>query len=203
MRLPDLGDRELVGRAAGLNDQQIDELAKLECGVAAIYQNDWIEPVLGKVFEFKMAQKKALEYSNLKITDTTKEAKEHIKRVILASGEFVRIDSSLVMKSNLSARLKVLMLELKSGKRNPAAYLIKIFKALYPNIRLAVYKDSEGKYINSMKENIAKECGELTAGQLKNALYYYLGILGGSGKLDPQEYSEIREELKSYVPSDC
>lgn len=202
-RLPDQMDRELVGRAAGLNDQQIDELAKLECGVAAIYQNDWIEPVLGKVFEFKMAQKKALEYSNLKITDTTKEAKEHIKRVILASGEFVRIDSSLVMKSNLSARLKVLMLELKSGKRNPAAYLIKIFKALYPNIRLAVYKDSEGKYINSIKENIAKECGELTAGQLRNALYYYLGILGGSGKLDPQEYSEIREELKSYVPSDC
>ena len=202
-RLPDQMDRELVGRAAGLNDQQIDELAKLECGVAAIYQNDWIEPVLGKVFEFKMTQKKALEYSNLKITDTTKEAKEHIKRVILASGEFVRIDSSLVMKSNLSARLKVLMLELKSGKRNPAACLIKIFKALYPNIRLAVYKDSEGKYINSMKENLAKECGELTAGQLKNALYYYLGILGGSGKLDPQEYSEIREELKSYVPSDC
>ena len=202
-RLPDQMDRELVGRAAGLNDQQIDELAKLECGVAAIYQNDWIEPVLGKVFEFKKAQKKALEYSNLKITDTTKEAKEHIKRVILASGEFVRIDSSLVMKSNLSAQLKVLMFELKSGKRNPTDNLIRIFKALFPDIRLAVYKDPEGKYINSMKENIAKECGLLTAGQLKNALYYYLGVLGGSGKLDPKEYSEIREELKSYVPSDC
>lgn len=49
MRLPDLGDRELVGRAAGLNDDQILELAKLPCGVAAVYQNEWIQPVLCKV----------------------------------------------------------------------------------------------------------------------------------------------------------
>ena len=49
MRLPDLSDRELVGRAANLNDNQIDELAKLPCGVGAIYQNEWIQPVLCKV----------------------------------------------------------------------------------------------------------------------------------------------------------
>ena len=49
MRLPDLSDRELVGKAAGLNDDQIIELSKLPLGVAAVYQNDWIEPVLCKV----------------------------------------------------------------------------------------------------------------------------------------------------------
>lgn len=48
-RLPDLSDRELAGRAANLNDQQIIELARLPKGVAAVYQNDWIEPVLCKV----------------------------------------------------------------------------------------------------------------------------------------------------------
>ncbi|MBR4627861.1 MAG: ATP-binding protein [Ruminococcus sp.] len=46
MRLPDLLDRELVGRAANLNDNQIAELAKLPRGVAAVYQNEWIQPVL-------------------------------------------------------------------------------------------------------------------------------------------------------------
>ncbi len=46
MRLPDEGDRQLVGKAAGLNDGQIAELAKLQRGVAAVYQNEWIEPVL-------------------------------------------------------------------------------------------------------------------------------------------------------------
>ncbi|MDY5467361.1 MAG: hypothetical protein SPF98_07245 [Campylobacter sp.] len=52
MRLPDQDDRELVGKAANLNDDQIAELAKLPCGVAAVYQNEWVEPVLCKVDEF-------------------------------------------------------------------------------------------------------------------------------------------------------
>lgn len=49
MRLPDQSDRELVGKAANLDDEQIKELAKLPCGVAAVYQNEWIQPILCKV----------------------------------------------------------------------------------------------------------------------------------------------------------
>lgn len=49
LRLPDQSDRELVGRAAGLNEEQIEELAKLDKGVAAVYQGEWLEPVLCKV----------------------------------------------------------------------------------------------------------------------------------------------------------
>lgn len=44
--LPDISDRELVGRAASLNDNQIIELSRLKTGVAAVYQNNWLEPVL-------------------------------------------------------------------------------------------------------------------------------------------------------------
>lgn len=46
LRLPDESDRQLVGKAANLNDDQIAELAKLRVGVAAIYQNNWLQPVL-------------------------------------------------------------------------------------------------------------------------------------------------------------
>ena len=49
MRLPDGGDRELVGGSEALNESQTAELARLPCGVAAVYQNDWIEAVLCKV----------------------------------------------------------------------------------------------------------------------------------------------------------
>lgn len=52
-RLPDFSDRELVGKAATLNEEQIKELAKLPLGVAAVYQNNWIEPVLCKVEKFE------------------------------------------------------------------------------------------------------------------------------------------------------
>lgn len=53
MRLPDQEDRELVGKASNLNEDQIKELAKLPKGVAAVYQNDWIQPVLCKVPKFE------------------------------------------------------------------------------------------------------------------------------------------------------
>ena len=49
MRLPEASDRDAVGRAVGLNEDQILELSKLDKGVAAIYQNNWLEAVLTKI----------------------------------------------------------------------------------------------------------------------------------------------------------
>lgn len=49
MRLPEASDCEAVGRSIGLNDRQIAELSRLDQGVAAIFQNDWLEAVLTKV----------------------------------------------------------------------------------------------------------------------------------------------------------
>ncbi len=52
LRLPEYSDRELVGKSANLNEEQINELAKLPKGVAAVYQNEWLEPVLCKVAKY-------------------------------------------------------------------------------------------------------------------------------------------------------
>ena len=49
MRLPEANDCEAVGRAIGLDDEQIAELSRLDKGVAAIYQNNWLEAVLTKI----------------------------------------------------------------------------------------------------------------------------------------------------------
>lgn len=46
LRLPYSEDREIVGKAVALNDDQIKEIAKLPKGVAVLYQNDWLEAVL-------------------------------------------------------------------------------------------------------------------------------------------------------------
>jgi hypothetical protein len=62
LRLPDESDRKLVGKAAGLNDDQIVELSRLDTGVAAVYQNHWLEPVLCKVDEFKKEKWKPVEH---------------------------------------------------------------------------------------------------------------------------------------------
>ncbi|WP_214850697.1 ATP-binding protein [Exiguobacterium sp. s193] len=49
MRLPESTDRQLVGSSIGLDEHQTSEISKLETGVAVIYQNDWLEPILGKI----------------------------------------------------------------------------------------------------------------------------------------------------------
>lgn len=63
LRTPEYNDRALIGKAAGLSDGQIDEVAKLPLGVAAVYQNDWLEPVLCR-FE-KYEYDSAYEYAIL------------------------------------------------------------------------------------------------------------------------------------------
>ncbi len=52
MRLPDENDRRLIGKSAALRDDQLDEIARLPKGVAIVYQNDWLEPVLCQINKF-------------------------------------------------------------------------------------------------------------------------------------------------------
>lgn len=49
MRLPEVEDCQAVGKSIGLNEEQIRELSRLSTGVAAVYQNNWLEPVLVQV----------------------------------------------------------------------------------------------------------------------------------------------------------
>ena len=58
LRLPDAVDREIVGKAEALTENQIRELAKLQQGVAAVYQNDWIEAVLCHFPRFPQSQER-------------------------------------------------------------------------------------------------------------------------------------------------
>lgn len=52
MRLPDGSDREAVGASASLDEIQLNEIPKLETGVAIVYQNNWLEPVLCSIHHF-------------------------------------------------------------------------------------------------------------------------------------------------------
>lgn len=63
LRLPDEQDREIVGSAMALTDAQKKELAKLPKGVAAVYQNDWVEAVLCQFEEYKSEKHVPLIYT--------------------------------------------------------------------------------------------------------------------------------------------
>ena len=84
LRLPDLSDRELVGKAAGLNDEQIIELSRLKTFVAAVYQNNWLEPVLCNI-DTNFKECKKFEVSNLKKTVSLE--KNNLIKFLIASPE--------------------------------------------------------------------------------------------------------------------
>lgn len=116
LRLPDITDRELCGRAANLNDEQIVELAKLPTGVAAVYQNNWIEPVLCKVNYCSVNEKEYVYVAEHK-NDKEQKLTESILRCLLAHSANERIEYSLedlekrIIKSDFSARTKRLVIK--------------------------------------------------------------------------------------------
>lgn len=73
MRLPDEADRRLAGKASGVTEEQLEELAKLPKGVAVIYQNDWLEPVLCQIHKFDVDEK-------LFVNQEKQDPKIHIKK---------------------------------------------------------------------------------------------------------------------------
>ncbi len=112
MRLPDYSDRELVGRAASLNDEQIAELSKLERGVAAVIQGNWLEAVLCKVKEFKAEHvdeststpNNKADDSQVKV-DLIKELVKLATNKHLDETELISLKDK-VLKSNLAASIK-------------------------------------------------------------------------------------------------
>ncbi len=109
MRLPDETDRQLVGRAANLNEDQITELAKLPCGVGAVYQNDWIQPVLCKVdlCEYRSEKYKYERIKEPGSTDKHTEDRIHIAE-LLSAGQKVEKERVL---SDIRNKMKALKLE--------------------------------------------------------------------------------------------
>lgn len=108
LRLPDESDRMLVGKAAGLNDSQITELAKLKQGVAAISQSDWLEPVLCQIDEFEEARAMKVDPTNFQIVDEeTQLLKKFINDVLeVERAEFSREEADMIRKWGKDFSLK-------------------------------------------------------------------------------------------------
>lgn len=49
LRLPEAGDRELVGNTMGLNPEQMYEISRFKTGLCVAYQQNWLEAVLCQV----------------------------------------------------------------------------------------------------------------------------------------------------------
>jgi DNA helicase HerA-like ATPase len=160
LRLPDESDRELVGRAAGLNEDQIVELARLQCGVAAVYQNDWIQPVLCKVNYYKASDIHYTfdnkEFQKLADTSGTDDLRRRLTLYLLSSiineppRENIDGLKQSLLASGLDSSLKSRIIDFISHQRPPDEInsISDLVAGLYDYEGNAIRKLKEGGVLN-------------------------------------------------------
>lgn len=159
MRLPDFSDRELVGKAAGLNSDQITELAKLPCGVAAVYQNDWIAPVLCSI---KKPDLKEGDY--LDPATYPKVQNENMLFDILDSKFRTGLDDltmedsfkATIVKSSIPTNMKIKFLDYLSERHSAKGVklLATIFFDYFKNTKDVLEKTTEEATVDDLRTSI-------------------------------------------------
>ena len=117
MRLPEDSDRKIAGKASGMKEDEVDEIAKLPTGVAVVYQNDWEAPILCKISKFEGEEIPFTYTSNPEIQKAPVIQAEVLKLLLkgrIANPIEVDIDAieKELPKSELSTSNKIVIYEL-------------------------------------------------------------------------------------------
>lgn len=121
--LPEEEDRQIAGRSIGLKDKQIAELAKLEKGVAAVYQNDWQEAVLCKFEQYHK------DYSEEEKSNNYPKDKE-----------LYRYDKEIELKSESQAKKELLKYLLSGALKVDEPYSEELKTELLKNVEICGLK---------------------------------------------------------------
>ena len=167
LRLPDLSDRELVGKASGLTDNQIVELAKLEKGVAAISQSDWLEPVLCIIDKYTgdndfFSKSIISKQSNSINADIVEKSLLDciMRKEIYRKGDRVDIQrlKEAVLKSKLDANVKCEFIEYITAGKDTAVESLRSLVYDFFNAEQAMNKSKECRnivdWVHSVAENL-------------------------------------------------
>lgn len=169
LRLPEYEDRRLVGKAAGLSDEQIEEISKLETGVATVYQNNWIEAVLCKIDKFDTEEIEFIEKEEFKDDDLI--LKNKLSKILLANHVSERVDYKIddiikeVIASKYNSQLKINIIKaLNSLEKNELKDVSKIILSLYGNneaFKKAQNSENFEEWNKNVLENIDKDIFDL------------------------------------------
>lgn len=126
MRLPDGDDRKITGKAVSMKDNQIDEIAKLPTGVAVVYQNDWVAPVLCKIDMYKGERVPFATIDGTRRFDNSKAINAEILKLLLKGRINVPIELDLdfvlgnIQNCRIPTSLKIeitnIITDIKQGK---------------------------------------------------------------------------------------
>lgn len=210
LRLPDATDRELVGKAANLNDDQIIELAKLKTGVCAVYQNNWIEPVLCHVDEWDNKKNKKGSNEHEELIDSQEVKREIIKMVLLPVGridvEKCELSEKDLLKTRLASGLKIKIKKLLNEKsvekyRNLRKNIIyEIFEPdtiLEKNI---CYRNEIKEWCNAMQEELIPRLELFDADEREKILAI---LADEKSRIEGKnEYTELMKNLMIFLDAE-
>ena len=201
MRLPDLGDRELVGKSAGLNDDQIIELAKLPCGVAAVYQNEWIQPILCKVDRY---ESKGMPFTYT-ISDADAECYEGAKAVsetlldfIMNKELFRKKDGTdiaelkqRIIKSKLSGAVKRDFLAYIGAEKEKAVAALRTLLYDFLEAETAIQKSQECTNISDWVHSVVRQLNPSIRGYSKRQIDLAMALLIYEKSMRDPAYNNI------------
>ena len=148
--MPEYSDRVLVGKSAGMTEEQVDELSKLESGVAAVYQNNWLEPVLCKVDHYKLKDELFSYEPKGECVSVKKYRSELIK--LLLKG---RVQEEVVVDIELLER-EVEYIDLSTQSKMQLYSIIEEYKK---NNRLYIWQDEKFSILSKVITDLL-ECRE-------------------------------------------
>ena len=204
MRLPDILDRELVGKSANLDNDQIAELAKLPCGVGAIYQNEWVQPILCKIEKYPYSNE---QYVYSKGKDDNGSDDNNLFRIKIADllSKGVKLPKEVVINEilpslksiNISAAVQVaIMRMLENPPKEPRmTRLAPIMNDLFPEIKsevARVYPESNDKteWTKQARATLEKRYGNEIDAQTRRDIiqgimtYYFIIELNNESVLE-------------------
>ncbi|BBH26297.1 ATP-binding protein [Intestinibaculum porci] len=202
-RLPDATDRDLVGKAASCNDKQIVELAKLQTGVCAVYQNNWIEPVLCHVDLWDEKWNKRYKPNPSPIPDASKTKNKVVRFALLPVGSIRKEAADKILAdidhAMLSTELKVNLLkfakekDVEKGRKLRMSIMHEIFApdtALEKNIG---YRNDAREWITAMKDTLEPQLDDFNEEETLKILS--LLALGKDLYAGQEEYVELLRNL--------
>ena len=111
LRTPEANDREAVGRSMGLTEEQVNEIAKLPSGVAVVYQNDWVKPVLTMINRANVTESSYI-YEGRTAILTEKTARTNLTRMLMHQW----FGGGALPEETLTSSLRVLTLSRKDRR---------------------------------------------------------------------------------------
>ena len=163
MRLPDESDRRLAGKASGVTDEQLEEIAKLPKGVAVVYQNDWLEPVLCKIHHFCEEEKPYQYEPQNQLNDAKKAFHQHIADLLFSQKMKKHLDLVEISKSIDQSKLGV---EYKN-------YFLDVVNRLEQNI-IPPILEKDDNYLVDLYQRIIQQQIELVQEDLSVELQQHL-----------------------------